>query len=38
MNTGKPMKVLENVLVEKLVFSGKGLAHAEDGKAILISG
>ena len=32
------MKILENVKVEKLVFGGTGLATAEDGRKILISG
>ncbi len=29
--------ILENIVVEKLVFSGKGLAHHSDGRAIMIA-
>ena len=34
----KSPTVLENILVEKLIFSGQGLAIRDDGKKILISG
>lgn len=30
--------IISPVSVEKLVFSGKGLARAEDGRAIMIAG
>ena len=34
----KTHPILDNILVEKLIFSGQGLARREDGKKILISG
>ncbi len=34
----KKNDIIQNVTVEKLVFSGKGLAHTAEGKAIMIAG
>lgn len=34
----KKNDILENILVEKLIFSGKGLSHTAEGKAIMIAG
>lgn len=34
----KKYEILENIIIEKLIFGGTGLASAEDGRKILISG